>query len=256
MSRSAITKARTAASARTAAAASSLLSGLVDYWRLEEASGNHIGVNGHVFAPGGSPPTTGAGKLGTAAQFARASSQQFILSANVGDFSPANTAFGVGCWFNTSTASTTQGLFCKWGGSNNNEEWRLILTSANQVEFRISNGSGAAVAVATTATFATSVWNLAFGWYDPVGAKLWVQLNSTVPVSAAVGITQLGASGRTVELGTVSSGNGINGLIDGPFYHSRNLTAGERALIWSNGNAIEYPFGRGQLTTTLLRAAA
>jgi len=272
MARSLITRNRTVASVqRNLVVASSLRTNLVEYWKLEEASGNRVGVNGTILTPAGAHlPGQGAGKLGNGATFTALSTDNLgLAAASAGAFEPGFGSFSAQIWANLTALGADRLMFGKQisNGVNSHFSWRLnYQNSGTKLTFFIFDTAASFTPSASTAGILTIN---AGQWYHLVGVVDWAAQvmmlyvngkkiqTTTIPAGLiAVGIGPASdAELRVGNFGGTSNGS-PNGTLDAPAYWSRALTPSEVLLLWNNGNGREYPWNRGLVTSAKLRTAA
>jgi Concanavalin A-like lectin/glucanases superfamily len=237
--------------ARSAAASSSLLTSLTDYWTLDEASGNRKGALGTVLSTINNP-VNAAGKLNKGLNLVSASTQALqLLPTDQTKFTPGMGSMTVGAWVNLATLGADLSVMSKWNSGSGQDDWAFYYINSS-TSFRLILVADSAItkfAIATGAVHpAVSTWHFVVGWFDAVAQTANIQIDNGAIQSGAAN-AQFAATGvfqgtASLRIGT-QGGSSMNGVIDGAFYYSRTLTSIERGLLWNNGNGLDYPFSRG-----------
>lgn len=226
---------------------SSLLTGLVSYWKLDEASGARADSAGpnNLTSNNGVGQTTG--KLGNAAAFAAASNTYLSISNASQSGLGFTGSFTLSCWFNpTSLASGSCGLISKGASVGSEGGYGLIMIdSANDiVRFVVSDGTNNRVAQFTfSGSVSFSAWHHVLAWYDAAANSLNVQVDggsvvTTTPTGSAP-ITNA-VEFRVGRYSTIN--NDWDGGIDDVACWSRTLTSAERSALYNGGAGLAYPF--------------
>jgi hypothetical protein len=209
---------------------SSLLTDLVSYWKLDEASGtrfdtvssNNLSDNGGV--------GSALGKVGNAAEFTGTD----YLSTNT---LISSGPFSVSCWiFADTVINPSGGIVNRYDNSVPADRvWSTYVANDDIVFFitptqlKISN-----VISATT-------WHYLAFWYDDVAQQLGVQFDTTVQTTPHT--TGYPVANVPFSIGARADGNTeFDGRIDEVGIWSRVLTASERTQLYNGGAGITYPF--------------
>lgn len=219
---------------------SSLLTGLVSWWTLNETSGaradslggNTLSVTGTVSAVA-AKQSNGSDVTGTI---------NFLATA--GD--PANMQFLTGdftlaAWVKRGAGVADLGIISKYGPGGAQQSYCLIC-EGNAFKFFVQNAAMAPTSVASGA-FADTNWHFVVGWRDTAANLIWVQVDNGAPTSAAMtGSDTLTDSSRVVSLHTLYTDGTYNGTstLDEACVWSRMLTAGERTTLYNAGNGTTY----------------
>lgn len=227
-------------SAGGAVVLSPLLTNLISYWKLDEATGavradshngNHLTDNNNVVQI--------AGKIANACDFTKASlnwlSHIDNASLNVAGLQDFTVAF----WFDTGVTFSTHAWVTKYTGLGTNNDQYMIYY-ANVPRFIIRAFDNTAVNLASSVGWiASGAWHFCIAWWDGVNASIqidngvvdtlpWVKATKNDPVDFRIG--RYGAV-------TYSDSN-----IDEVGFWKRVLTAPERAQLWNGGAGTTYPF--------------
>lgn len=228
-----------------AVSASSLLTSLVAYWKLEEASGTRVDATGRGNdLTDNNTVTQATGIVGNAAQFTAANSE-YLSHADNADLSTGNVDFTVAAWvYLDSKPASVMGFVTKGsGGSTTNAEYSLQYLNTSD-RFRLvvfDGGSNAGAAVANNlGSPSTSTWYFVVAWHDSVADTVNIQVNNGTVNSSAY---TFGSWDSTEPLWIGRSSSGYqNGRIDAVGFWKRVLTAGERTSLYNGGAGLQYPF--------------
>lgn len=232
-----------------AGGAPNLLSGLVAYWALDEASGTRAdSVDGHDLSDNNTV-TQAAGLVhANAASFARATSE-YLEAADHAAMS-GDIPFTLAVWFYQTTAADgqTRTLVSRDDGFAGLREWNLRnREDPPEPAFEVRGAN----TILSGTPLALNAWHLAVVWHDPVANEIGMQLDGgsvlTEPTTGAI-------TDRAVTTwigGRHNSGSGGQDFFDGRIgpaaYWGRVLSAAERALYYNGGAGLAYPFAVGLL---------
>jgi hypothetical protein len=218
--------------------ASSLLTGLAAYYPFETLTLDATGHGNNLTNTNG--VTQAAGKVGQAASFVAANSQQLQIASNLplqinGDWTWAG-------WFKPATLSGVyQNLFYA-----PNVRVFLSGTTSQLAADDLSHGG-----VSPGPTLSPGTWY--FGWvqWDSATMMFRASVNNGTQASNAPG-SPLSSGASFVHMGDNGSGNYYGGLLDEVGVWNRKLTPAEMAALYNGGAGVTYPFeqaaGGGWLT--------
>jgi len=224
---------------------SPLLTNLVAWYRLDEASGNaldahtgayHLTQNGTV--------GTATGKVSGARSFDANSSN--FLSQSGSQFNFGNTTFYGAQWIysgNTNTA-IIHGVWDDGVGAN--RQW-FLFQDASRYRFGITSdglfGAGNGLTVAWGSNFAINTWHLVEFYHNAATDLIGIAVNNGAFVTGSFnkGIYVGASTPYRVGRGANNSAPlAWNGRLDEVAIWSRMLTTDERATLWNSGNGIGY----------------
>lgn len=224
-----------------AVAASPLLTGLVAYWKVEEASGTRNDAHGSNHLTDNNTVGSAAGKLGNAAQFVAANSEYLSIADNAGLSMGAGVRFTLAAWVYPDTTTAIQNIIAKRSSGAGSYEYFLRLDSTDARLYVSSDGSAIAFVATPTGIVAAGVWSLIFAWYD--GANLNIQVNNgTIYQTAYTADVFNGTAPFLIGSFDTGASEFWNGRIDEPAIWKRVLTADERSQLWNGGAGKSYPF--------------
>ena len=225
---------------------SGLLTNLISYWTLDEASGTRVDS---VVASGNdltdnNTVTQAAGKVGNAGQFVEAN-LEYLSRADNALLSTGDIDFTFAGWFYLDAIPTAAGndILGKFA-TNEIEHAVELYRAAGQDHFRFfvsSNGTGATGDLDNIETMATATWHFFVVWHDSVANTINSQLNNGTVRSAAY---SAGVQDGTAafNIGRAVTTRYFNGRIDEVPFWKRVLTATERTNLYNSGNGVTYPF--------------
>jgi hypothetical protein len=224
------------AAVAAAGGSSSLLTGLVSYWKMDEASGtrNDSAGTNHLTSNNGVAQVSG--KLGNAAGFTAASSQSLSIASNATiQFNDADFTYAGWVWFDDLTVSF-QFPFVLGKGPNGSDEVELFIDGGTPTLAWRVNGS----ALVEKAFSGTGAWLFFEAWHDHTNDLIGININNGTAVTGAFagGITY---SGGALYVGARPNPD-LSGRVDGLGLWSRLLTSAERAALYNSGAGIDYPF--------------
>jgi len=168
------------------AAAESIVSttGLVSFWKLDEASGSRADSHGSNTLTDNN--TVGQGASITAAPYSTAAdmvaaNSEFLSDTDNAELSTGDVNFCFSFWVKFDSVSQNQPVLCKavspWSATN--EEYRLLLLSSGTLRWRVSDGVSAAGTVNSSASFSAGSWYHVYCWHDSVGNEVGIRIDDT-----------------------------------------------------------------------------
>jgi len=222
--------------------ASALLTNLVSYWKMDEASGSALDAHGsNTLTPdGGGTIGSSAGKISTARILTAANSQSFSISDN------ASVSLGdIDCtiigWFKATTLPTFD--FVSKDIETGSDREYLVGYNGSRMRFGVFSAAGAFTQIVanTFGALSTGTWYHVAAWHDSVNNILGISVNGTSDtVSYSSGIRDAAARFAIGSRG--ANANRLDGLVDEIGLWKRMLTPTERANIYNSGSGLAYPF--------------
>ncbi len=223
----------------SAVSANTLTLSLISYWKLEEASGTREDSVGSNDLSPTNAPTNAPGRLGNAAAFVGASSQQLSVASNA-TLQSGNIDHAVAAWVYPASLTGLQVVVAKANGDSANPpdgyEWSLYLNGDKCVFLisKVTGGSGNNTSSVTSdATLTANAWNYVEGYYDDAGT-LGVVVNGTVKTDAS--LTVPGTSTGSLRIGAIQATYYLTGRVDEVGFWKRLLTSAERSALYNSGN--------------------
>lgn len=220
---------------------SSLLAGIVEWWGLNELSGNRVGsVAGTIFSPVGAITTTvGAGGSVAARLNGTAEDPQYFTTPSQPKFVFGDNTFTLCGWINVKS-NTSSGVLEKWAGSGN--EFILYYESSGSLIywFIVSPTDGTKFASFPYPDSDFNSWLFVIADYDKDTSKMRLFFNAVLVAETDI---SGGVIAGTDPLRAGLPGNGSNDCaLQRLGVWSRTLTADERVVLFNSGNGLDYPF--------------
>lgn len=214
---------------------SSLLTGLIAYWKLDEASGTRNDSHGVNHLTDNNTVTSVAGQVNTAAQFTAANSEYLSIADNAA-LSTGDIDFTICAWVKLDSKSGFRSLVNKGTGAAAGTEYILDYSSASdRFRFMVANDPTLTIVSATSlGSPLVATWYLIVAWHDSVANTINIQVNNGTVDSTAhsAGVQNLT---NAFLLGALSLGTShMDGAIDETQFWKRVLTADERTEVYTN----------------------
>jgi hypothetical protein len=223
---------------------SSLLTGLVAYWKLDEASGTRFDSAGSNHLTDNATVTQAAGIISNAAEFTAANSESLSILDNAA-LSMGDIDFTVDAWVYLTDKTAIRAVLAKWNNSANHREYLLWYNnSTDRFIFSVSN-DGTAQGVATADNLGSpslNTWYYIHAEHDAALDKIRISVNNGTPNETAW-TTGVLDSDSTFRIGANSQNiQHFNGRIDECGVWKRLLSAVEKASRYNGGAGLSYPF--------------
>lgn len=218
-----------------------LLTSLISYWKLNEASGTRLDSHLANHLTDNNTVTSATGKIGNAASFASASSEYLSIADNA-SLSVADEDFTIGAWVNMSAKASDRFFIAK--DDNSSRDYGLYYSSgSDRFTFYVFTPGGAysEIRANNLGIPAVSTWYYIVAWHDSVNNTLNIQVNNGTADSVA---HSAGARDQSAPfwIGRGGGSGYVDGLIDEVGFWKRVLTSSERALLYGSGSGLTYPF--------------
>ena len=242
-----------------------LLSGLVSYWKLDEASGTRVDSHSTNDLTDNNTVTSVAGKIGNAAEF-EADNSEFLSHATNGDLEAGDIDYTIACWvFLESKTNPYLGFVTKDSLTANGRQYYLFYaSSSDRFVFGTANGGGAGldqineVSASNFGSPSLGVWYYLVAWHDSSANTTNIQVNNGTVNSLTDIYTPTTAPSLANFLigGFDNAGSRLpmDGLIDEVGFWKRRLIPAERTALYNGGAGFAYPFGAGPPLDPLLLA--
>lgn len=237
----------TLASLGVGGGASTLLNGLISYWKLDEASGSRADSVGGNTLTDNNTVTQNPGKVSTAAQFTAANSESLSIADNA-SFDAIGAAMSLSLWVYPDSFLANNAILTKWtyatdgewscdtGGGGGTTARMLIAGSATDP---VTNLGTSPIILAVT-TWAHLVW-VFDGSQTGNAARLKLYANGVLQTLAFTGTIPATIRNGTAPLRMGAWSGSLtrywNGRMDDVKLWSRALTAAEVAEDYANGLA-------------------
>lgn len=215
----------------------SVRSGLVVYWSLDEASGNRVAdwqERTGLTLVDNNTVTQADGKIGKAASFAAANSENFTLADNA-SLSMGNFDFTLAIWVYLGDQSTDRRAYHKGRGLAPNEFAYALRyrQGGNHMRFAISDGSSA-TGVNSTETTSGATWYLVICQHDATGNTIGVSVNGGAFATATWSTGSFDDADQLI-MGSDTAGTFYDGRMDSFMIWKRLLTSAEIAYLYNGG---------------------
>lgn len=222
-----------------AGGASTLLTGLVASWKLDNTSdsagSNTLTNNNSV--------TFTAGKIGNAATLVAASSQYLSLATNA-SVEGGDVDYTIGFWMKTN--STATGYVPLGKDTDTGREYYFFKPDSSfDFQFSVFRSTTAVTALLDIGSYSSGVWYCVIGWHDATANTVNISVNDITPASTATGGALDAVTSAQFRIGArqyPSFESYLDGQIDNVNIWRRVLTAGERTAFYNAGAGIEHPF--------------
>jgi hypothetical protein len=219
---------------------SSLNTGLVAYYQMDETSGNELEDSGagHDLTDQNTV-TTAAGIIGDARQFTSANTES-LRALDSATWSRGDTDFSFSVWVYLDTEAGNMDVLGKYGSSGNFEYILRYNQSTDRFDWIVS-GNGTSATTVTASNFGaptTATWYHIVVWHDSVNNQIGIAVNAGTANTTA---HSTGVSDEAINFGVGSRQNTPvaywNGRIDELGLWSKVLTSGERTTLYGAGAA-------------------
>ena len=191
-----------------------------------------------------------------AANFVAGSSQFLNISDNTTLSMGTGVRMAFWGWFILtnlpSKSGTTMNLLAKWNTSGNQREYRLIVTTADQLRFDVSADGIASTTVTRTGALSLTTPYFVVCWYD--GTNINISLNNGSTTSAAFSADIFNGTAQ-FRLGAQQGGEFLSGRMQSwGIAKSTSITdllpESDRTLIYNSGKTLKYADVSGKLSVT------
>jgi len=221
-----------------------LISGLISYWRLEESSGTRVDSFGPNDLIEQNSVTSTTGKIGNAANFVAANSENLSISDATQVGLSFSGSFTFGTWVRLTTKTATQILISKNNALPNAEYSLFYSVGLDRFGFQLFDAAPAPFPFVLADNFgspSTGVLHYIVFWYDSSALTINIQVNGGAVDSLAfpnplVNGTSpffIGSDGPASVPISFTDGD-----IDEVTVWGRVLPAAERTRLFGGGNGI------------------
>jgi concanavalin A-like lectin/glucanase superfamily protein len=224
------------------APASSILTGLVSYWKMDEVSGTRDDVLGANNLTDNNTVAQAAGKINNAGLYVAANSEYLSNAAPTG-LGFAAAPFTLQAWVYLDSKATRQ-MFIMKGGAGGDEYFLEYENATDRFRFFILDSTANYVGV-TADTFgapSTATWYHLVAKLDSVGMGISIQVNAGTADTGVITNTDADRS-QPFQIGSYrGSAFFADGRIDEVGVWGRVLTAQEITDLYGGGSGLAYPF--------------
>lgn len=235
----------------------SLLTSLVSYWKLDEASGSALdahGSNNLTESSGTISPATG--KINNCRDFELGDTEYFQVASN-STLVTGDIDFTFAGWVQLESKAATSYAFVSKDPSGSGREYEIgWVTGTDRFRFILFDNATGVTATVLNATAAgapsTGTWYYLVAWHDAAADTMNLQVNNGTAASVSFsGGTYAGTAAFT--LGARSNATTFHdGLMDEWGFWKRVLTSDERTALYNGGAGLPYSsFGSSEITVVL-----
>ena len=223
---------------------SSLVSGLMAYWKLEEASGSRADVLGVATLTDNNSVTSTTGKIGDAAV---TTNTRFLSRAGTA-FQFAGVDFTISAWANPTTLVGANALgrcVCRCSNGDATGDWILGVTADGGVSGYHWKSAGTDATgrhiTTTTALVSLTTWTHVVFRRSSGTYTIWTNGVSRVFTDAT---SSSGFGNVGYQMGRMAAGAGFawEGALDETGIWNRGITDAEVASLYNAGAGNQYPF--------------
>jgi len=235
----------------SAAEPDSLLTDLVAWWSLDEASGTRVNAHNpgtHDLTDNNTVGQT-TGVVGNAAAFVVANDESLSCAYHA-DLIPGDTDFEVCGWAKfASTSDNTAAIICSTTADtslNTNGSWAVTRSGTNaQIHARVRKADDSGVIATAGINITYDTFFFYDFWYDSATQTIYLEVNrSGAPQSASVGqhCLSTGDALMPLRIGGLVATRTIEGAADIiRIWKGRLLTTDEKNRIYNSGADMGYP---------------
>ena len=207
------------------------LSGLVSWWKLEEASGTRVDSFGSNNLTDNNTVTQATGQVGNAAQFTGANSEYLNISDNAG-LSTGDVDFSVAAGIRFDSLTQTPVLIGK--GATDQYEWSLQYASIpEKLRFALYNATASQQdSCDWSAAIDNSIWYFVILWHNTTDDTLNLSVDDGTPVTISRTVTLTDGT-ADFQLGRLATGNYYSGRLDEVFFAKAVWSAAERTNLYN-----------------------
>jgi hypothetical protein len=224
-----------------------LRTGLVSYWGLNEAQASDTRLDSHGsnhLAPVSDPAPSLSPKLGARALLCTAD-PQYLRRTSPSGLQGGNRDFTLAGWvWLNGGAAGEQVIVGRWSFPADDRDY-LLEWQDGTLAWIVRTADNSANVVASRAWDTRSTWTWLACWHDAGSDELGLQVNGEPPTTQAIVGGTRAAVSVAFDLGgnTAAAGLGWQGALDDWGFWARVLTSGERAQLYNGGAGLAYPFG-------------
>ncbi|TMJ00815.1 MAG: LamG domain-containing protein [Alphaproteobacteria bacterium] len=229
----------------------SLLTNLVSYWKMDEASGNALDAHGSNDLTDNNGVGSATGKIGNARDLEQSSSQYFSHADNA-DLSTGDIDFTFAMWVKAESFPSFPVLLNKGVTSGTREYLLYYDTSASRFVWLVQDASTAETNVVANnfGAASTSTWYHVVVWHDAGNNQIGISVNAGTPNTSSTSGGVVDGAGTFSVGASPSQSLYWDGLIDEVGFWKRVLTSQERADLYAGGAGLAYPFSASSFTLT------
>jgi hypothetical protein len=232
-----------------------LMSGLVDYWKSNEASGDLLGAYANKTFIQGGVVGSGVGKVYTAVRTYRGPTYADSFVRDNDDVRFGDQDFTIAFWWyqNTTPSGTEPNLYhyiIHQDGFDGG--YSIGLNGSNQLFFQSAQDNNGVYDTVHSAPLDTpnGVWHFGVCWFTAADHVLHSVIDDGTEEAFNGGVRGIGTNPVTIGADGTSANNTMDGRIGPLMMWNRALTSAERSHLWNSGNGLTYDTIKNEPTAT------
>ncbi len=218
-----------------------ITAGLVEWWTLNEASGNRVGAkSGIIMAPTNNPVGV-AGKIGNAVDFVRASSQ-YLSCVNPAILNAFTASFSVQLWCNADALGSEDNWFWMAEQTMGTPNYAGVRTlTGNQWQGSVLSNNLAESSSTNTGTVTAATWIHTVMVYSAITQTMTLYIDSVGASGSAMTGAATRAAPSALVLGSRLAGSQyVDGIADECAVWERALTPLDISYLYNGGAGRTY----------------
>ena len=221
---------------------STLLDGLMGYWKLDESSAptcydatenNLDGTNTDI-------TYTAGGKIGRCYTFNGTSSN---VALGTGICQPTD-GLSLDFWIKSAGSASTTLIASNFASVTNWYGYAVFFTSGGYIRFQLADGAGTMYQLTTTTNLKGTTWHHIVCTWDNTSNVVYIYVDNGTPTQGEFAVNLVYHANCNLHFGSneVGSGSFYPGDLDEFSIYNRDLTSDEVAESWGDGDGNTHPF--------------
>lgn len=226
-----------------------LITNLVSYWKLDEASGTREDIHSTNDLTDNNTVGVATGKINDGADFEYANSEYLSITDASQSGLDGMSELSISCWFNQeSVSSTYPSIVGKWSETSNQRAYIIANVGGSVYFYHSSDGGNGNLRSVNGGAIGTGSWYHVVGTFKSGTDNLKIYLNgSFVAQDTPIGSTVYNGTagfqiGKADGPFAAASDQYFDGIIDEVGVWNIALTADEVTALYNSGNGLAYPF--------------
>jgi len=227
---------------REEAEESTLLDGLMGYWKLDETTGPtcYDATENNLDGDNTDITYTAGGKIGRCYTFNGTSSN---VALGTGICQPTD-GLSLAFWIKSAGIGSTRLIASNYTYSTNWYGWAVFFTTAGYIRFQLANGAGTMYQLTTTTGLTGTTWHHIVCTWDNTSNVVYIYVDNGTPTQGEFAVNLVYHANCDLHFGTneAETGSFYYGDLDEFSIYNRDLTSDEVAESWNGGDGITHPF--------------
>ena len=222
---------------------SPLLTNLISYWKMDEASGDAIDVHGTNTLTDNNTVDTYSGKINTGRFFNSTNSEFFSIASN-STLQTGNIGFTFQVWVRLESATASRTIISKSTSlSSGGKEYSLFYSgSFVSWSFEVDDSTTGFTVLNSYEAATAGVWYCIHAWQDITSGEIGLSVNAGTPYTTPLTITPFaGSNPFFIGKHYVTGAGYLWGTVDEVGFWKRVLSADERTALYNGGAGLAYP---------------